>query len=167
MKCSIAMGCMAGVFVTMCGQAFADAVIENRVAADTPEKFQQVQADIRSDMGSGGRYEFIRPDEKAKVEDDLNIMASMLQKSGSVDAMSQTDKVRLFNTQENLNGILTHSDSNRLVCEHRAPVGTSIPRTTCQTLGEIERSRKATNKTMQDAALIGSVCANPGGCRSN
>ena len=72
-------------------------------------------------MAPDGRYEFIRPDDKAKVEADFDAMKALLQKAGSVETMSQQDKVHLFNLQENANGILTHSDSNRLVCEHTAP----------------------------------------------
>jgi hypothetical protein len=156
--------CSTALFFAV--SAWADQVIEKPVTADTPDKFAQTTDEIHQEMSSGGRYEFIRPDEKAKVEADLITMAAMLQKSGSVERMTQTEKVQLFNTQEHLNGILTHSDSNRLVCEHKAPVGTSIPRTTCQTFGEIEHSRKASNKLLQDAALTGSVCASPN-CRGN
>jgi hypothetical protein len=162
-----ALICMAVVFAF--GHAFADEVIKNRVAADkadTLEKFQAIAKEVREDMDTGGRYEYIKPDDKAKVENDLNAMAAMLQKSGSITAMTQVEKVQLFNTQENLNGILTHSDKNRLVCEHRAPVGTSIPVTTCQTVADIENARKAANKYLLDAGLNGSKCANAS-CRGN
>jgi hypothetical protein len=148
--------CSSALFFVV--SAWADQVIEKPVAADTPDKFAKTTDEIHQEMSAGGRYEFIRPDEKAKVETDLHTMAAMLRKSGSVERMTQIEKVQLFNTQEHVNGILTHSDSSRLVCEHRAPTGTTIPRTTCQTFGEAERSRKATNKFLQDSALIGSVC---------
>jgi hypothetical protein len=147
--------------------SWADQVVQKPVAADTPDRFAQTIDQIHQEMNTGGRYEFIRPDEKAKVEVDLNTMASMLQKSGSVGAMSQSDKVSLFNTQEHVNGILTHSDSNRLICEHRAPTGSSIPRTTCQTMGEVETMRRATQKTMTDAAIVGSHCAGQSICKSH
>ncbi len=156
--------CSSTLFLVV--SALADQVINKPVAADTPDKFAQTVYEIRQEMSPGGRYEFMRTDEKTKVESDLNAMAAMLQKSGSVERMTQTEKVQLFNAQEHLNGILTHSDSNRLVCEHTSPVGTSIPRTTCQTFGEVERSRKATNKSLQDAALGSSVC-DPKLCRKN
>ena len=165
MKRSMAIAAIVGVLTFAGGQAFADEVIKNRVAADTMEKFQAVAAEVRDDMNSGGRYEYISTEDRAKVENDLNTMAAMLQKSGSVGAMSQPDKVRLFNTQENLNGVLTHSDSNRLVCEHKAPVGTSIPRTTCQTVAEIEYNRKMGKDMIKEAGEVGSVCVKH--CRGN
>jgi hypothetical protein len=167
MKRSVAIGWVVGVVMLAGGHAFADEVIKNRVSADTAEKFQAVAEEVRDEMGIGGRYEFIHADEKAKVESDLNAMAAMLQKSGSVSAMSQPEKVQLFNTQEHLNGVLTHSDRNRLVCEHSAPVGTSIPRTTCQTVAELERNRKEGQNAIKHAGEVGSVCANPKYCRGN
>ena len=153
------MASMIG-FLVASAAACADEVIKNRVSADTLEKFQAVATEVRNDMNTGGRYEYISTENKAKAESDMNTMAAMLQKSGSVGAMTQPDKVKLFNTQEHLNGILTHSDSNRLVCEHTAPVGTSIPRTTCQTVAEKEHNRRASGKYLDDAGEFGSICHN-------
>jgi hypothetical protein len=158
MKPHNAMGILAGVLVLASVHAGADEVIKNRVAADTAEQFAQVAAAVREEMDAGGRYEYISRDDKAKALADLDTMGAMLQKAGSVAAMPQHDKVQLFNTQENLNGVLTHSDRNRLVCEHKAPVGTTIPRTTCQTVAEIEQNRKDGQHAVYEAGAIGSVC---------
>ncbi|HEX4479373.1 MAG TPA: hypothetical protein VH082_01090 [Rudaea sp.] len=165
MKRLIAVASMIAVFVLANGPAFADEVIKNRVSADTLDKFQAVADEVRGEMSTGGRYEFITSQDKIKADSDLNAMAAMLQKSGSVGAMTQPEKVKLFNTQEHLNGILTHSDRNRLVCEHSAPVGTSIPRTTCQTVAEIEQNRKDGKEEIKQAGEVGSVCRRF--CRSN
>lgn len=165
---SVAFGCVVGALVSMSSQAFGDAV-EKRVAADTAEKFQAVATEVRHEMSPGGRYEFMRPDEKVKADADLNAMTALLQKSGSVAAMPEAEKIQLYNAQENLNGILTHSDSDRLVCERRAKVGTSIPQTTCKTFGEIERARRATNDKLQEIGRDSSFCNNSHiiGCRNN
>ena len=142
---------LAAMQVLGLGVAFAsDKVVEKPVAADTPEKFAVTAAQIRKEMGADGRYEFIRPDDKAKVDADLDSIAAMLQKAGSVSAMSEGDKVQLFNAQEHLNGVLTHSDRNRLVCERRAPVGTNIPQNNCKTVAEIEKMRRDSQKYMND-----------------
>lgn len=158
MKRLFVLGGMFGMLVMVAGQSFADEAIKNRVAADTAEKFQAVAADIRKDMSPGGRYEYITPDNKSKVESDLTEMTEMLQKAGSVGALSERDKLKLFNTQEHLNGLLTHSDSNRLVCQHVAPVGTTIPKTTCQTVAEIERNRRESQGAIRQAGVAGSTC---------
>lgn len=135
--------------------------IEKPVAADTAEKFQALVANIRNEMKSGGRYEFIRPGDRSTVESDFEGMTKLLVQSGSVAAMNRDDQVKLFNLQEHVNGLLTHSDSNRLVCERRATVGTSIPQTTCRTVGEIERMRLNTNAYMQNSLSTGDICRAP------
>ena len=127
-----------------------DKVIQKPVAADTPEKFAQTAEQVRKEMSTGGRYEFINPGDKAKAEADMDSMSSLLQKSGSVAAMNQDQKVQLFNTQEHLNGILTRSDRNRLVCENTAPTGSNLRRPTCLTVGEIETKRQHDQKGVQD-----------------
>ncbi len=145
----------------------ADKVVEKPVAADTPEKFTQTVEQIRKEMTPGGRYEFIHPGDKAKVETDLNSMAAMLQKSGSVAAMNLAEKTQLFNTQEHVNGILTHSDRDRLVCESNAPTGSNLRRMTCQTVGEIESNRRAAQKSVEDASLTGNKCMGQASCKSH
>lgn len=145
----------------------ADDVIKKPVTADTPDKFVAVAQHIRDEMKAGGRYEFIRPDEHGKVEADLDAMQDMLTKAGSVDAMKADDRLRLFNTQEHLNGLLVHNDSNRLVCERRAPVGTSIPQTTCKTVAEIERQRSASGAYLQDREIGRDGCRNSTMCKSS
>lgn len=147
---------IAAAMTLASGVAFAnDKVIEKPIAADTPEKFAQIAKQIREDMAGGGRYEFIRPDEKVSVETDLNTIADMLQKAGSVAAMPDKEKSALLNTQEHLNGILTLNDRNRLVCESRASAQTSIPVTSCKTLGEIEVKRNVGQTMMWEAAMAG------------
>jgi hypothetical protein len=128
------------------------------VKAETSEAFAQAAAGIRSEMTQGGRYEFITTDEKTKANADLDAMTAMFQKSGSVAAMSQPERVQLFNTQEHLNGILTHSDRNRLVCEHKAPIGTNIAVTSCKTVAEIEKMRRDGQKMAMDGTSIGWTC---------
>lgn len=144
---------LASMQVLCLGAAFAaDKVIEKPVVADTPEKFAATATSIREEMNTGGRYEFIRPDDKAKVETDLNTIADMLKKAGSVAAMQKSDQVELFNTQEHLNGLLTHSDRNRLVCERRAPMGSNIQQSSCRTVADIEKMRRDSEKFMRDHA---------------
>jgi hypothetical protein len=129
------------------------------VIADTPEKFASTVRELRVLMQPGGRYEFITTTDRARLDADIETMAGLLQKSGSVAAMSQADQIKLFNAQEHLNGILTHSDSERLVCEREATLGSNIPRTTCKTFGQIEKSRRDANKYLQNAAVTGNICA--------
>jgi hypothetical protein len=123
------------------------------VAADNPQAFADLAASIRLEMESGGRFEFISAGDKAQVNADLDKMQASLNKNGPVSGMKIEDKLALFNTQEHVNGLLTHSDSNRLVCERSNPLGSHISQTTCRTYGQIERDRLHTKKELDDAGM--------------
>lgn len=113
-------------------------VIEKPVIADSPEAFAQQAAWIEQEMQPAGRYEFTKPADKQRVKVLLSEMSGMLQRAGSVASMDQETRVRMFNDQEEVNGLLKHNDANRLVCESHQPVGSHIPVTTCHTFRQIE-----------------------------
>ena len=144
-----------------------DAPVEKAVVADSADTFAAVADTVRSEMKPGGRYEFIRPRDRTDVESGLDAMMALLGKSGSVAAMNHDDKIRLFNLQEQVNGILTKSDNNFLVCERHAPVGSNIPLTTCKPYGEIERKRLSTQKYLEKTQMDQSTCTGSKACRSN
>jgi hypothetical protein len=154
MKSAILFGAVAALATSF---VWADAPVKDPVKADTAEKFAAVASEVRGDMEPNGRYEFISPDGRTRVESDLDAMTALLQKSHSVSEMAPADKVTLLNLQENLNGILTKSDSNRLVCERNAPLGSHIQGTSCQTYGQVERRRRESQKYMDDHATDANV----------
>lgn len=113
------------------------------VVADTPEKFGLLVTAIQQEMAPGKRYEFLNSRNRQVVNHSLDQMAAMLNVSGSVDAMSQEDKTRLFSIQEEVNGILTKNADDRVVCTHSPPTGSHIPMTECKTVRELEQRRNA------------------------
>jgi hypothetical protein len=132
------------------GQTDKNGVVQKAVAADTPEKFAAQTQRVLEDMQTGGRYEYINASDKHTVERLLEQMAAALQGAGSVEAMNSTQRIQLFNLQEEINGLLKHNDSNRLVCESRAPIGSNILRTTCHTHGQIEATARNTQQGLQE-----------------
>ncbi len=123
--------------------AYADnQVIEKPLVAQTLAGFDQEAAAIRAGMQPGGRYEFLKADDKSKVEARLTSMQSLLQKHASQADLSSADKIALVNAEEEVNSILKHNDSNRLVCESRAPVGSHLPVKTCRTYRQVELERQ-------------------------
>jgi hypothetical protein len=143
-------------------------VIEKPVAADTPEKFSHVVETINLEMTEGGRYEYINPGEKARVVALLGQMSNLLERSGSVDKMDSPTRIQLFNNQEEVNGLLTHNDSNRLVCERIKPIGSNIPQTHCHTYGQLQETARNTRQGMDqfDSSRKCGKVAGPGAGRS-
>jgi hypothetical protein len=125
-------------------------VIEKPLVAQTLDGFHQESAAIRESMKPGGRYEFLKPEERNKIDARLNTMEAVLQKHVGQNDVNAADKITLVNAQEEVNGILKHNDSNRLICESRAPVGSHLPVKTCRTYGEIEEQRHEAVKSVSD-----------------
>jgi hypothetical protein len=132
------------------GKTDKNGVLEKPVLADSPDKFAEQTQRIHEDMDAGGRYEFTNPTDRKRVDALLGQMAAALQSAGSVEAMNHDMRITLFNAQEEVNGILKHNDSNRLVCESRAPIGSNILRTTCHTHGQIETAARNTKEGLQE-----------------
>lgn len=118
--------------------------------ATTREAFEAVARDVRHEMDSGGRYSYVKPDERDKVESGLAQMQALFEKSGSVESMSGDQKIALFNAQESVNAILESRDRDRLICERGAVPGSRIVSTSCHTYGEREAMREASQKLMQE-----------------
>jgi hypothetical protein len=146
---------VAAILMVLAGSsAMADEVVKKPVdVADTPEKLQAAIDSIHAEMATGQRYEYIRPDQRHEVDDDFATMSALVKNAGSVSAMKEADRVKLFNAQEHANGLLTHSDRNRLVCERRAQMGSHLPVNQCRTVADIERERAGSQKVMQDHSI--------------
>ena len=143
------IGVLAGVALLQAGMVCATRT-ETIVKAQNKADFAAVVSAVQSQMLPGGRYGFVDKKEREDVDRGLDYMQSLFDKYGTVDAMDPNTKIDLFNHQEAVNAILTRRDSNRLVCESVAPVGSHIPRKTCRTYGEIERERQNTQQVMDN-----------------
>jgi hypothetical protein len=142
---------MAILMLLAGSSAWADEVVKKPVnTADTPEKLQAVIDSIHAEMAQDKRYEFINPSQRRDVDADFAKMMSLLAKAGTASALKESDRVALFNAQEHANGILTHSDRNRLVCERTLKMGSNLPENRCSTVADIERNRANSQKFMLD-----------------
>ena len=134
------------VFVPTAHAAPAEA---KPLVAQTLDSFKQDEARIRKDMQPGGQYGYISATDKSRVEARLADMQNLLAAHANASDMPQTDKIALFNAQEEINGILNHNDNNRRVCERVNPVGSHIPVTTCRTYAEIMAQRERTQHDLE------------------
>lgn len=121
---------------------------ESAFNADTSDKFESVSSNVRKELEKGGRYEYVKPEERRQIEQKLTDMAAAFNESGSVETMKEDTKIRLFNDQEVVNSILTKRDKDRVICKKQAPVGSHIPVTSCHTYGQEEDARRGSRNQM-------------------
>jgi hypothetical protein len=128
---------------------------EKQVNADNKEAFAAVAQNVRREMDHGGKYEFVPTDERAKIDRSFAEMTALFDQYGTVAAMNQDAKVKLFNDQEVVNSILTRRDRDRVICTNRAPIGSHIAKTTCHTYAQEVEARQETQKQMSDWKVMG------------
>lgn len=133
---------------------------EKAFNADTAEKFQATADDVRKEMESGGRYQYVKPDERKTIDKALTEMQALFTQNGSVEAMNQGDKVKLFNNQEIVNSILTRRDGDRVICKDEPKLGSHVRTTSCHTYAQEEEARRGSHDVMDEWTRRG--CANAG-----
>ncbi len=136
--------------VLMTSLAVAKKEVEKVVVADTAPKFELLVEKIHDQMGEGERYEFMSKRDRQTVDLSFKKMAALLTASGSVEAMNSDERMKLFNEQEKVNGLLARNADDRLVCTHVAPAGSHIPVKSCRTAREINMERNNSRRDMQN-----------------
>ncbi|MGH8042462.1 MAG: hypothetical protein ACREPN_10505 [Rudaea sp.] len=124
-------------------------VVQKPLVAQTLDNFMQDSARIRKQMEPGGLYGHIAATDKSRVVMRLADMQKLLQAHANASDLATNDKIALANAQEEINGILSHNDNNRLICQHVNPVGSHIPVTTCRTYAEIMAERERAQHDME------------------
>jgi len=137
--------------VAFCGAAGAkENYKEKAFNADSRDKFEAVAADVRKQMETGGRYQYVKAEERVKVDAALTEMTALFAANDSVASMPEATKIKLYNDQEVVNSILTQRDGDRVICTKVAPVGSHIPITNCHTYAQEVEAREGTKKQMNE-----------------
>jgi hypothetical protein len=152
MKCSAVLAFFALVLFAL-PLAAKDAE-KPAVNADDKESFATVSEWVHKEMGTGGRYEHVTPSERKTVDRRLSEMGTLFDQHGNVAQMTDSDRTRMFNNQEEVNAILSKRDGDRMICKSVAPVGSHIPVKTCKTQRELAQSRRETEQFMNDRSQI-------------
>jgi|SRR5690349_1676947 hypothetical protein len=103
---------------------------EKPLDANTAQTFQTSAASVRSEMRPGGRYAFVSPAERARIDAALSDIDKVYAEHGGLDG--QDSKVRVFNDQELVNAILERRDE-RTICSNAVATGSLVRVTKCAT----------------------------------
>ncbi len=118
------------------------------IAAPRPvETLEVAIADIRAGLEPGGKYDYVPKIDRRDIEEQLNIMASLLRGVDAIEDMNQRRKIRLFNAQERVNGLLLQAEGARTVCESTKVTGSHMTSTVCMTQAEKEAAKDTTSRT--------------------
>jgi hypothetical protein len=120
------------------------------VTAQTKEAFADQYQTVMQGLQPGGKYELVRGRERETVQRRMGEMQRILDAYEPGKRLQDTQLMALLSAQEEVNGILNQRDKDRLVCTNSIPTGSHRPVNNCKRYGDIEASRKATRKFMED-----------------
>ena len=121
---------------------------EKAFNADSKDKFAQVEEQIRDQMKAGGKYEYVKDNERETIDRKFKEMDGLFATSDTVAGMSEQNKIALFNAQETVNSILQQRDRDRVICKKEAPIGSHILTTNCHTYAQEQDANKLSHKQM-------------------
>ena len=149
MKCGLVIAALAA---TLAMPVAASEKVHPAVNANTKDSFAAVSTWVHKEMENGGRYAHLASSERERVDGKLTEMGQLLDQHGAVEQMSDADKTKMFNDQEEVNALLASRDGDRLICKSIAPVGSHRPVKTCVTAREMEQESRGAQKMISDKA---------------
>jgi hypothetical protein len=150
MKRWIMSALLLGFAVCATSAVAAKKEAEKVVAADTKAAFADQAESVREQMAEGGRYEFVTPAERSKVNARLEEMSRIFEE-GDVANLSKAKIADLYVAQEDINAILTKRDGKRVICERVKIVGSHMKSMQCITYAEQERGRRVSQDAIRNS----------------
>lgn len=123
------------LFLGACGAASAGETYVTKKKIE-PAHFDALVETLDGEMRAGGRFEHVSLAERARIHAAVSRMRQVLHGRQSIDELREHERVAVFNAQEEINGILTRRDGERLVCERRPLPGSHRKETVCETYAE-------------------------------
>ncbi|KLJ00997.1 hypothetical protein [Luteimonas sp. FCS-9] len=149
MKRSIGVGLAVLCLVSQAAWA-GDGVVDIESGA-----FERQRAAVLADMAGGEAYAEISPRDRQTVVSLLDRMQGVIGDASSVEALHETERVRLFNDQEQVNTILTRAKADsRLICRRETPIGSRRPQTSCMTVAERRRATETSQERLRARGVM-------------
>ncbi len=124
--------------------------LDFEVTAATPADFRAQAERVRASLGEEGRHAAASDDERARIETLLSRIQAVFDARGSGNDLSEGDRLRVLNAQEEVNAILARNDGDRLVCEFITRTGSHRRSKECLTVREREERRDAQHEALRE-----------------
>ncbi|QBB71932.1 hypothetical protein ELE36_17060 [Pseudolysobacter antarcticus] len=115
-----------------------------------PAEFKVLTLDLQKQMDQGGRYEFVKPEERKRVNSDFEKIQSLLEKQASGSKLNQNEIADQYTAQNEANAIFHKRDGERVICERRKPIGSNVPITICNTYAELQHIHDSSQNYMRE-----------------
>ncbi len=134
--------------------ALAQTPANSPVAVEAGD-FASQRAAIEKKLADGKTYAEISQTDRREVRTALERMSVLLEGGKSADALTDDQKVDLFNAQETVNSLLTRAASDsRVVCSRVEKTGSHRKISVCSTVAERDRRRARDQDRLQNSQKV-------------
>ncbi len=139
---------IAVAFIVM-GSDFAE---PTQVTMFDKQQFAAYDAQVKSDLSQGTRYQEISAADQDKAMKILTDMEQRWQKADSEGKLNVSDSVDMVNDQEMVVTLLQHAAADsRRVCNVETPMGTKVRTKICRTVAQMKREQNDSQDALRNA----------------
>ncbi len=122
--------------------ASAGNVLSSEAAPASASEYLQYLTDVRASLKKNKPRPLSSKEWQSFEKADASIR-SLLGGHENVGTLSDSQRIELYNAQEQISGILNGNDDERVICRQEGRVGTSFRETRCVTLAQRRSEREA------------------------
>lgn len=105
---------------------------------------------LNRDLNDKKAYGHVKDNGRHEIEGAEGIIRNLLGRVKTLDELSETQRVELFNQNEKIISVLNDSEKDRLVCVREYPTGSHRPVVSCMTVAERDHMREESQKAALD-----------------
>jgi hypothetical protein len=118
--------------------------------AATTSPAQQIPVTLKAlDAAKAGKYGKLRTDERQRLEAAGREIEQLMGSNTDLANLNEQERIRLFNAQETVMGIVGNQQRTQLVCTYRAQAGTRFRTKHCVTRDIADAQRRAAREDLR------------------
>lgn len=143
---------VAALWMALLSDASANVDSRTQKLDEIREQQTVLQAEVRG--GRGAFKDMAAPDRDSLLAKQDRVL-TLLQGRQSIDQLSEAERLELFNTLEEIKGVVTNAEDSRMVCQRVKVVGSNLPQRVCMTVAQRREQQEQARARM----LKANVCA--------
>lgn len=134
--------------------AAPEAAVQRLDVGNPAMPFEVQRAAIVTALNDGTTYSEMSGEDRRRVQATLDRIAAIL-RDRPVTALTELDRVELFNQQEVVNALLAGArEDSRMVCTRERKVGTHRATSVCMTVAERRRAREYVQQEVEARRVL-------------
>lgn len=123
------------------------------LSATSAEEFREQAQKLRNELDAGGQYVALSTKDKARIGSQLEVLQGLYDNREAGKKFGKTDEVKLINASEEINGLLSGDQDDRLICQQERKLGSNRTQRICLTLAERRAQSEEAKSDMRNQRI--------------